>query len=178
MSSFLHALAFFVGAYYLPVYFQILGSSATGAGVRMLPYSLGSSLTSGIGGIIVSRTGQYRMIIWISWAVFCIGYGLMTMLDSHSPVWETVVFTLLASLGLGTLFQVRYNHIHQIRIMMLTPGIGTSYLSSGCYAFERHGYFNLHVRLHSYTRRHRWYLSGTGHFLERTSPNHISVIKK
>ena len=31
---FFHALAFFTGAYYLPLYFQVLGSSATGAGIR------------------------------------------------------------------------------------------------------------------------------------------------
>ncbi|KAF8921132.1 MFS general substrate transporter [Mucidula mucida] len=106
ISSFLHAIAFFVGAYYLPVYFQILGSSATGAGVQMLPYSLGSSLTSATGGLLVTHTGRYRPIIWISWAIFCIGYGLMSMLDSHSPRWEKVVFPLLGSLGLGCLFQI------------------------------------------------------------------------
>ncbi|KIY72091.1 MFS general substrate transporter [Cylindrobasidium torrendii FP15055 ss-10] len=104
--SFLHALAFFVGAFYLPVYFQIRGSSATGAGVRMLPFSLGSSVTSGLAGFVVTRTGQYRPIIWASWAMFAVGYGLMIMLDSHSPVWPTVVYPLIASLGLGSLFQV------------------------------------------------------------------------
>ncbi|KAF9053859.1 MFS general substrate transporter [Hymenopellis radicata] len=106
ISSFLHALSFFVGAYYLPVYFQILGSSATGAGVQMLPYSLGSSLTSATGGILVTRTGRYRPIIWVSWVIFCVGYGLMSMLDSHSPRWEKVVFPLIGSLGLGCLFQI------------------------------------------------------------------------
>ena len=34
ISTFLHALGFFAGTYYLPVYFQVIGSSATIAGVR------------------------------------------------------------------------------------------------------------------------------------------------
>lgn len=34
VSVLLHAIAFFSGAYYLPLYFQALGSSATGAGVK------------------------------------------------------------------------------------------------------------------------------------------------
>lgn len=106
ISTFLHALSFFVGAYYLPVYFQILGSSATGAGVRMLPFSLGSSLTSATMGYIVSRTGEYRVVIWVSWAVFTLGYGLMIMLDSYSNTAEKVLYPLIAALGLGTMFQV------------------------------------------------------------------------
>ncbi|SJL00547.1 related to multidrug resistance proteins [Armillaria ostoyae] len=106
VSTFLHALSFFVGAYYLPVYFQILGSSATGAGVRMLPFSLGSSLTSATMGYVVSRTGEYRPVIWISWAVFTLGYGLMIMLDSYSNTAEKVLYPLIAAVGLGTMFQV------------------------------------------------------------------------
>ncbi|KAK0451021.1 MFS amino acid permease [Armillaria borealis] len=101
VSTFLHALSFF-----LPVYFQILGSSATGAGVRMLPFSLGSSLTSATMGYVVSRTGEYRLVIWISWAVFTLGYGLMIMLDSYSNTAEKVLYPFIAAVGLGTMFQV------------------------------------------------------------------------
>ena len=32
-TTFFHAFAFFAGAYYLPLYFQVLGASATMAGV-------------------------------------------------------------------------------------------------------------------------------------------------
>ncbi|KAF9265497.1 MFS general substrate transporter [Marasmius fiardii PR-910] len=105
ISVFLHAVSFFGGAYYLPLYYQILGASATGAGVKMLPYSLGGSVTSALSGVVVSRFKEYRMVMWIAWAVFCIGYGLMIMLDSHSSIAEQVVFPLIAALGLGCLFQ-------------------------------------------------------------------------
>lgn len=94
-----------LGAYYLPMYFQVLGSSATGAGVRcvevnftlsinhchlpfplhrMLPFSLGCALFSAVSGIIVTRSGEYRPIMWISWAVFTLGFGLMIKLDDGS----------------------------------------------------------------------------------------------
>ncbi|KAG7447925.1 MFS general substrate transporter [Guyanagaster necrorhizus] len=106
VSTFLHALSFFVGAYYLPVYFQILGSSATGAGVRMLPFSLGSSIASASMGYLVSHTGEYRPVLWISWTLFTLGYGLMIMLDSYSNTAEKILFPLIAALGLGTMFQV------------------------------------------------------------------------
>jgi hypothetical protein len=34
LSVFIHAIAFFEASFYLPLFFQVLGSSAIGAGVR------------------------------------------------------------------------------------------------------------------------------------------------
>lgn len=62
----------------------------------MLPFSLGCAVTSAVAGIIVSRTGQYRPMMWGSFAVFTLGMGLMTMLDSHS---STYVFFSFVSMG-------------------------------------------------------------------------------
>ena len=50
----------------------------------MIPYSFGAAVFSALSGIIVSRTGQYRPVMWIAFAVFTVGSGLMTMLDSYS----------------------------------------------------------------------------------------------
>ncbi|KAG7092587.1 hypothetical protein E1B28_008930 [Marasmius oreades] len=105
ISVFLHAIAFFAGAFYLPLYYQILGASATGAGVKMLPFSLGGSLMSAVSGVVVSIFKEYRIVMWIGWAIFCLGYGLMIMLDSHSDLAEQLVYPLVAALGLGCLFQ-------------------------------------------------------------------------
>lgn len=105
-SNFLHAVSFFCGAYYLPLYYQVLGASATNAGIRMLPFSLSGSVTSIAAGLILSATGEYRPIIWVSWAIFALGYGLMTILDDTSNNAEKIVFPLIGGLGLGALFQV------------------------------------------------------------------------
>ncbi|KAF8911966.1 MFS amino acid permease [Gymnopilus junonius] len=105
ITTFFHAIAFFSGAYYLPLYFQVLGASATRAGVQMLPFSLGSAAFSAISGVIVSRTGQYRPVMWIAYAIFTTGMGLMTMLSSTSSTAVKVVYPLIAALGLGCLFQ-------------------------------------------------------------------------
>jgi MFS family permease len=104
VTVFLHGVVFFSASYYLPIYYQVLGASATMAGVRMLPYSLGASITSALGGVVISKTGSYRPLMIGSYAVMCLGHGLMIMLDEHSSVAKQVVFTLIASLGLGSLF--------------------------------------------------------------------------
>ncbi|KAG9314833.1 MFS general substrate transporter [Chiua virens] len=105
ISVFLHAVVFFTGSYYLPMYYQVLGASPTGSGVKMLPYSLVSSLQSALSGIIVTRTGSYRPIMWGAWVMMTIGWGLMTMLDNTSSIATQEIFPLIAGLGIGCLFQ-------------------------------------------------------------------------
>ena len=51
---------------------------------RMLPFSLSGAVQSALSGMVVTRTGSYRPIIWGGWAVMTIGWGLMVMLDSTS----------------------------------------------------------------------------------------------
>lgn len=72
------------GTYYLPLYFQVLGSSATNAGIRsisftfklthihssphrMIPFSFTGAAMAIISGQIVSRLGDYRIIMWCGW---------------------------------------------------------------------------------------------------------------
>ncbi|KAJ7709772.1 MFS general substrate transporter [Mycena rosella] len=105
ICTFFHAIAFFSGAYYLPLYFQVLGSSATGAGVRMLPFSLGSALVSASSGQVVARTREYRPVIWFAWPILVLGFGLLTTLDDKSSVVKKVLYPLVSALGVGCLFQ-------------------------------------------------------------------------
>ncbi|KAH9071118.1 MFS general substrate transporter [Lactarius deliciosus] len=104
-TTFLHAITHFTGTFYLPLYFQVLGLSATGAGIRMMPFSLGHAVASGIAGFTVSRLGVYRGIIWGGWAVLILGWGLMTMLDDHSNTAEKVLYLMVTALGIGCVFQ-------------------------------------------------------------------------
>ncbi|KAJ6502853.1 major facilitator superfamily domain-containing protein [Mycena vitilis] len=103
-TVFFHSFAFFSAAFYLPLYFQILGASATKSGVLIIPFSLLSSLTSGLAGYIVSRMGDYRPVMWISYAVMAVGYGLMIMLDERSSLAVQIIYPLIAGIGLGALF--------------------------------------------------------------------------
>jgi len=105
ITNFFHGLVFFMGAYYLPLYFQVLGASATEAGVEMLSFSLGASLLSAVSGVIVSKTGIYRPVIWFGYILFTTGMGLMILLNADSSTVMKVFFPLVASIGIGTLFQ-------------------------------------------------------------------------
>jgi EmrB/QacA subfamily drug resistance transporter len=105
ITNFFHGLVFFAAAYYLPLYFQVLGASATESGVLMLPFSLGASLLAAVSGIFVSKTGTYRPVIWFGYILFTLGMGLMILLDAGASTAEKIIFPLVAAIGIGTLFQ-------------------------------------------------------------------------
>lgn len=74
---FSQGLVFFAGAFFLPVYFQVLGSSALMAGVRNLPFALGSSISSTIGGLIVAKVYRnYKIVMMVSLAIMTVSQGL------------------------------------------------------------------------------------------------------
>lgn len=64
----LHAFVFFGISYYGPVYFQVLGASATKSGALMIPFSCGGALVATASGILLAKViGKYRPVIWFGW---------------------------------------------------------------------------------------------------------------
>ncbi|TDL18787.1 MFS general substrate transporter [Rickenella mellea] len=102
--TFLHAVTFFCASFYIPVYFQSLGSSATHAAIQQMPFSLVASALAVISGAIVSKTGQYRPVMWWGCAIMTLGYGLMIMLDEKSTRAQQEIIILIPALGIGCLF--------------------------------------------------------------------------
>ncbi|GJE93247.1 MFS general substrate transporter [Phanerochaete sordida] len=104
VTVFIHGFAFFGASYYLPVYYQVLGASATRAGIEILPYSLATCAISLVVGFLISATGAVRPVLWGSYIFMTLGFGLMIMLDEASSLARQVIFTFLAGLGTGGLF--------------------------------------------------------------------------
>lgn len=105
--AFFHGIVFFSGAYFLPVYYQALGSNALLAGVRTLPFSLGASVTSIVGGVLMGKIYRnYKVILMVSFGIMTLGFGLMIMLDSRSSIAEQVILPLIAAAGIGPGFPV------------------------------------------------------------------------
>jgi Fungal trichothecene efflux pump (TRI12) len=74
ISVLLHGLVFTPTTYYLPLYFQAIdAASATMSGVRLLPLSLSTALCATASGFIISKTGDYRWIMWICWTIMTLG---------------------------------------------------------------------------------------------------------
>ncbi|KAF8342225.1 major facilitator superfamily domain-containing protein [Cantharellus anzutake] len=104
-STFAHALSFFSVSYYLPLYFQVLGSSALMSGVRMISYLCGGSLLAVLSGQVISGVGRYREVMWFGYGFMALGVGLMMTLDNGSSLAQQEIYLCIAALGTGCLFQ-------------------------------------------------------------------------
>jgi len=103
---FCHGYVFIAGTYYLPLYFQaVLGATPLLSGVYLLPLALSLSLTSGVTGIWIKKTGKYLPAIWFGMAVMALGIGLFVDLDATANWAKIIIFQILAGIGVGPNFQ-------------------------------------------------------------------------
>ncbi|KAJ8490086.1 hypothetical protein ONZ45_g13337 [Pleurotus djamor] len=106
ISMFLNGFIFFSSLYYLPQYFQVvLGFSPIRAGVFLIPVLTAEYMSHNAQGVVVSRTGRYRAIIYLGFSVWAIGCGCLSTVVQSSPQAVVVVFMLLAGTGAGQTLQ-------------------------------------------------------------------------
>ncbi|KAK3181260.1 hypothetical protein K4F52_007403 [Lecanicillium sp. MT-2017a] len=104
--SILHAFTFISGSYWLPLYFQaVLGANSLLSGVYLLPFVLTLSLISGLVGIFIKKTGNYKIPIIGGMFLMTIGFGLFTYLGDRAHWARIILFQMVAGLGVGTNFQ-------------------------------------------------------------------------
>ena len=71
--------------FYLPIWFQaIKGQSAVSAGIRLLPYFLGTVVFVIGSGFLVSKVGYYTPVLIVGTAVLIVGCGLVTTFETDT----------------------------------------------------------------------------------------------
>ncbi|MGY1917022.1 MDR family MFS transporter [Blastococcus sp. SYSU DS0973] len=97
----------FGGLLLLPQYLQIVqGSSATVAGLQMIPLVAGIMAGAMSSGIAISKTGRYKIFPLVGIALMVVALLSMSFLvESDTSVWVLVPFMVLLGLGLGFNFQ-------------------------------------------------------------------------
>ena len=106
-------LAFIVGfamlgaMTFLPTYLQyVQGVSATDSGVRTLPLVLGLLVTSIMSGVLVSRTGRYKIFPVVGTLIMAVGLYLLSRMDAGTSVLIMSVDMLMLGAGIGLCMQV------------------------------------------------------------------------
>ena len=98
--------AMFVVTVYIPIYVQqVIGGSATGSGIVLIPYLLGWVGTSMVVGRIVSRTGRYRLFPLLGAVVGTGGFALLAQLGPHSTRLHVGLVLVVLGIGMGPMFQ-------------------------------------------------------------------------
>ncbi|WP_078940565.1 MDR family MFS transporter [Streptomyces cellulosae] len=101
-SSAILGMAMFGGLMTLPLYLQIVkGSSATTAGLQMIPFVVGIMAGSIASGQLISRTGRYRIFPIVGSILMTVALGLFATVGADTPLWRTMLIMVLMGLGLG-----------------------------------------------------------------------------
>ncbi|KAF8319133.1 ABC transporter [Clavulina sp. PMI_390] len=108
MASFWLMLNFLAGIYYLPLYYQANGHSATRSGIDILPFMMLTVAGTMVSGTIITITGNY-----LPWLVFCpplsaIGSGLLYTIDANTPKAHLIGYQVLYGFGVGGAFQTTF----------------------------------------------------------------------
>jgi EmrB/QacA subfamily drug resistance transporter len=99
-------IALFGGVLTIPLYLQIVrGSSPTEAGLQLVPLTLGIMIASISSGVIISRTGRYKIFPIIGTTLMTVGLVLFAQIGPYTPLWKTMAVMVVFGLGLGNNFQ-------------------------------------------------------------------------
>ncbi|HJX26884.1 MAG TPA: MDR family MFS transporter [Thermoanaerobaculia bacterium] len=106
LSILMMAMAMFGSIYFIPVFAQgVLGASVTDSGVILMPMMLSVVILSATTGMVVSRTGRYRLPVLLG--IFLLGLGcvLLTQVGSETPRATLIRNMILIGAGLGMALQ-------------------------------------------------------------------------
>ena len=99
---FIFGIGMFGAIIYIPLFAQdVLGFSATNAGIILLPMILGLTIASAVAGRVVSSIGRYKAILVTGMGVAVLGIFLLTGLNPQSDYWDMAWRMVVTGLGLG-----------------------------------------------------------------------------
>lgn len=100
-------IGMFAAIAFMPTFLQMAsGTSAAESGLLMIPMMAGLMGTSIVSGILVSRTGKYKMYPIIGILLAIIALLAMTTLAADTPIWLICTYLTVFGAGLGFVMQI------------------------------------------------------------------------
>ncbi|MGH3968076.1 MAG: MDR family MFS transporter [Mycobacterium sp.] len=105
--SFVVGFAMLGALTFLPTYMQFVdGVSATASGLRTLPMVAGLLITSMASGVLVGRTGRYKIFPIAGSAVMAVAFLLLSRMDASTPALLQSLYLFILGVGIGLSMQV------------------------------------------------------------------------
>ncbi len=109
----LAGMAMMGSIYYIPLFLQsVTGVSATASGTVLTPMMVTAIVASIASGLLVARTGRYKIFALAGAVISVVGSFFLLHLDVHSSSTDVVIAMLVLGLGMGTAMSL-YNLIVQ-----------------------------------------------------------------
>jgi EmrB/QacA subfamily drug resistance transporter len=102
VAVFMFGAAMFGVIIFLPLFLvNVVGVSATRAGVSLIPLSLGVVLGSVVGGQMTARSGRYKPLMLAGEALLLVGVVLLSRMDAGTTYGRVTAYMVLCGAGLG-----------------------------------------------------------------------------
>jgi len=107
IAMFLVSAGMFGAILYLPLFAQgVLGESATNSGFVLTPLMVGFIFSSIVGGQLLSRTGRYKILAIIGFAVAAVGMFLLSRMAVTTTQGELIRNMIITGLGMGVMISL------------------------------------------------------------------------
>jgi len=104
---FVATLSLFAALVFLPLCLQLVtGASATDSGLLMLPLLLAGALSTTVSGLIMARTGRYKVFPIVGLAAMGAGLLLFSTLGASGSRASAAAFMVVFGLGFGMVTQI------------------------------------------------------------------------
>lgn len=104
--SFMFGVSFFGAIIYLPVYLQVVrGYGPTASGLLLLPLVLGIFITSTGSGLLITRTGRYKIFPVTGLAIIALAMLWLSALEVDTSMWNVSLRIFVLGIGLGLVIQ-------------------------------------------------------------------------
>jgi EmrB/QacA subfamily drug resistance transporter len=104
--AFMSGVAMFGAVIFLPVYLQaVKDMSPTVSGLAMVPMVVGIAGTSIGSGLLITRTGRYKVYPILGAAILTVGLLLFTRVQADTAYWQIALCALISGSGLGMTMQ-------------------------------------------------------------------------
>jgi EmrB/QacA subfamily drug resistance transporter len=105
--SFVVGFAMLGALTFLPTFMQFVdGVSATESGMRTLPMVVGLLITSMGSGVLVGRTGRYKIFPVVGTATMAVAFVLLSQMGAETPIWRQSLYLFVLGIGIGLCMQV------------------------------------------------------------------------
>lgn len=134
LTNWFSTMAVFGLLFYLPLFFQVQGLSATAAGARLIPQAIGTSIGSLGSGILMRATGRYKAYNYLSMIVQVISVAMICTLSLSTPAWLPFLYFFLLGGAYGSMLT--------ITLVALISAVDHEYhavVTSASYAFRSTG---------------------------------------
>jgi len=105
LEAFAVFLGLLLGIYYLPLWYQAQGRSATQSGIDILPFQISTVVSAMISGAIINKTGRYWYFLLLSPLLVPVASGLLYTITEFTPHSRVIGYQIILGVGLGGALQ-------------------------------------------------------------------------